>query len=232
MGLASLLWLTPLAWTARRSNPRTGFLVGLTLFGFAAAYRLPPVDNLLRILPVLKVTDNRRLTLWVAFGLTLLGGLGLDQVGSFRPALSRWWQAWGIAWVVGAVGLLLGASAIPRFAATIQSRAQTHYARAARLTPGADPAEYQVRANRQADATIRFVPRYLSGVALKLLFLAGLLAGRRAGWLGANPTRAALLILTLVEVGPLGIPPQSSDPPGPRPSDDGADRRVTAAGGP
>ena len=184
VGLASLIWLAPLAWTARRKNPRVGFLVGLILFGFAAAYRLPLVDNLLRALPVLKVTDNRRLTLWVAFGLTLLGGLGLDQVGSFRPRRSGRWRAWGIVWVVGAVGLLAGAAAIPRLAPLIQSRAQAHYARAVRLTPGADPSEYQIRASRQADATLRFVPRYLSGVAVELLVLAGFCSrrGERADW--------------------------------------------------
>ncbi len=32
-------------------QPRVGFLVGLTLVGAAAAFRLPPVDNLLRSLP-------------------------------------------------------------------------------------------------------------------------------------------------------------------------------------
>ena len=56
------------------------------VFGAMGAFRWPPVDNLLRALPVLDVTDNRRLTLWVAFGLTLLGGIGLDQLGRVAPA--------------------------------------------------------------------------------------------------------------------------------------------------
>ncbi len=68
------------------------------------AFRLPPVDNLLRALPVLGVTDNRRLTLWVAFGLVALGGIGLDRLASVRR--NRAWAFWGWAWVVGSVALL------------------------------------------------------------------------------------------------------------------------------
>ena len=203
-GLVSLIWLAPLAWSARRGNLRVGFLVGLTLFGFAAAYRLPPVDNLLRTLPVLKVTDNRRLTLWVSFGLTLLGGVGLDQLGSLRMMLGRWWRVWGVVWIVGAVGMLAGSATIQHFRPAIQARAEAHYARAATLTPGADLAEYQARAARQTEATLRFVPRYLIFNAVEGLILVGLLAGYRSGRLGANPTRAALLFLTLSELGRFG----------------------------
>ena len=78
-GLATLIWLAPLAVITRGRKHHIAFLTGLVLFGAMGAFRLPPVDNLLRSLPVLEVTDNRRLTLWVAFGLTLLGGFGLDQ---------------------------------------------------------------------------------------------------------------------------------------------------------
>ena len=46
--------------------------------GRMGAFRLFPVDNLLRALPVLDVTDNRRLSLWVAFSLSLLGAFGID----------------------------------------------------------------------------------------------------------------------------------------------------------
>ena len=204
-GLATLIWLAPLAWLARRGNPRVGFLVGLTLFGFAAAHRLPPVDNLLRALPVLKVTDNRRLTLWVAFGLTMLGGVGLDQLGSGRACGGRWWRVWGIVWVVAALGMLAGSAAIGLFAPTIRARAEAHYARVAALTPGADRAEYQARAVRQTEATLRFVPRYLIYNAVEGLILAALLLGYRSGRLGANPTRAALVAVTLAELGRFGF---------------------------
>ena len=203
-GLVTLIWLAPLAWSARRGNPRVGFLVGLTLVGFAAAYRLPPVDNLFRALPVLKVTDNRRLTLWVAFGLTMLGGLGLDRLGSFRSLQSRWWRVWGILWIVGSLGMLGASATIQHFGPAIRARAEAHYARAAALTPGADRAEYQARAARQTEATLRFVPRYLIFNAVEGLILAGLLAGYRAGRSGARETQAALLALTLGELGRFG----------------------------
>ena len=203
-GLVTLIWLAPLAWSARRGNPRVGFLVGLTLFAFAAAYRLPPVDNLLRALPVLKVTDNRRLTLWVAFGLTMLGGLGLDQLGSFRSLMGRGWRVWGIVWAVGSVGMLGASATVQHFGPAIRDRAEAHYARAAALTPGADRLEYQARATRQTEATLHFVPRYLIFKAAEGLILAALLAGYRSGRLGARPTRAALLVLTLGELGRFG----------------------------
>src|SRR5205823_180395 len=96
-GLATAAWLAPLAWAVRRRCPRVGFLAGMVAFGLMGAFQWPPVDNLLRGLPILDVTDNRRLTLWVAFGLTLLGGSGLDHLGrSLR--LARGWIA---LWVVG-----------------------------------------------------------------------------------------------------------------------------------
>ena len=203
-GLATLIWLAPLAWAARRTNPRIDFLAALTLLGFCAAYRLPPVDNLLRSLPVLKVTDNRRLTLWVAFGLVMLGGIGLDQLGAFRPLRPARWRVWGACWAVGAIGCLAAALAIGAFAPTIRGRAAEHYARAAATTPGADPAEYQVRAARQGDATLRFVPRYLAFVGVEGLALVALLAGQRRGRVPAAAVRSALLGLTLLELGRFG----------------------------
>ena len=68
-GLAGARW----RWSARRRQPRVAFLAGLAAFGALGAFGFPPVDNLLRALPVLDVTDNRRLTLWVAFGLVAAG---------------------------------------------------------------------------------------------------------------------------------------------------------------
>ena len=197
-GLATLIWLAPLAWSSRRENGRVGFLVGLTVFGAAAAIRLPGVDNLLRAIPVLKVTDNRRLTLWVAFGLVLLGGIGLDRLASFRPATA--WRWWGWAWVAVAGLMVVAAVGLGRFAPRIEAKAIAHYDRMARATPGADPAEYRIRAERQTEATLRFVPGYLATRAAELLLLAGLLTLWRRERLGADTLRAILLGLTLVEV--------------------------------
>ena len=130
-GLATLIWLAPLGVVVRGREPRVAFLTGLVVVGAMGAFGWPPVDNLLRALPVLDVTDNRRLTLWVAFGLTLLGGIGLDHLGQSR----RLPRGWLVAWVVG--GLFLGsfACAIPSFERQLRERALTHYHEAALKAP-------------------------------------------------------------------------------------------------
>ncbi len=197
-GLATLAWLAPLAWANRRGQPRVWFLVGFTLFGFAAAFRLPIVDNLLRVIPVLKVTDNRRMTLWVAFGLVTLGGFGIDRLASTRVGAS--WRGWGVVWVVVSLAMIASALAIRQFKGLIHDRAAAHYADAALSTAGADRAEYQARAERQTEATLRFVPRYLIITGVEGLILAGLLFGYRRGVVGERTARAILVGLTLAEM--------------------------------
>ncbi len=197
-GLATLIWLAPLAWSARRAQPRVRFLVGLAGFGFLAGFQLPPVDNLLRALPVLNVTDNRRMTLWVSFALVLLGGIGLDRLAAVRR--SRAWVHWGRAWAVGSVGLLGVAAAVDRFEPQIRARALAHYARAAEATPGADPMAFRDRAERQAREAVAFVPRYLGFVAAQGLAMAWLLAGLRKGLVPDRFGRGALLALALVDL--------------------------------
>src|SRR5262249_16951970 len=77
VGLGTILWLGPLAMVKRRRVFPVGFLGALALAGALGSFRVPPIDNMLRALPVLDVTDNRRLTMWVSFALALLGGIGL-----------------------------------------------------------------------------------------------------------------------------------------------------------
>ncbi len=197
-GLATLVWLAPLAWSARRARPRVRFLAGLTLFGFSGAFGLPPVDNLLRAVPVLNVTDNRRMTLWLAFGLVALGGIGLDRLADVR--LGRGWKWWGRAWVAAAVGALVVAGGVGRFAPTIRARALAHYARAAEATPGADPAVFRDRAERQVRETLAFVPGMLGLAAAQALALAWLSRGVRRGRIGDDHARGALLALTLADL--------------------------------
>ena len=197
-GLATLIWLAPLAWSARRVQPRVRFLVGLTAFGLLGAFRLPPVDNLLRALPVLGVTDNRRLTLWVTFGLVALGGIGLDRLSAVRRGGS--WSRWGWCWVAASVALLAAAGGVERLAPAIRGRALEHYSKASEKTPGADPAVYRERAERQARETLDFVPRYLGLAAAQGLALASLLWAIRRGRIGDDAGRAALLGLTMVDL--------------------------------
>ena len=95
-GLATLIWLAPLALMRRRDMPRVKFLAALALAGFLIAYEIPPFANLVRLIPIINVIDHRRLGLWIAFSLVLLGGIGLDRLAatgesalSVRPRLQR-----------------------------------------------------------------------------------------------------------------------------------------------
>src|SRR5262249_27604474 len=135
-GLATLIWLAPLAWSSRRGEPRAWFLAGLAALGAMGALRLPPVDNLLHALPVLGGTDTRRLGLWVAFALVLLGGIGLDRLPGAPSRRATW------SWVAAAVVLLAAAAVVVGAGPKLRRSAEAHYAAAARETAGADAAAY------------------------------------------------------------------------------------------
>jgi hypothetical protein len=199
-GLAAACWLAPLAIAARRRSPRVAFLAVMVAIGALGAFRLPPVDNLMRAIPVLDVVDNRRLALWVAFGLTVLGGIGLDHLGE-SSRLARGWIA---LWIVGAIGLGSSALVIAGFEPSLRARAVAHYEKAAVSTPGADPAAYRRRAERQVLRVIEMIPRVHGLGAAELGLLCALAirvrrTGRSPGWMPP-----ALLGLTLVELGLFG----------------------------
>jgi hypothetical protein len=197
-GLATLVWLAPLAWSARRLQPRVRFLAGLGAIGALGAFGLPPVVNLLRAIPVVNVTDNRRLVLWVAFALVALGGVGLDHLSAARQG--RAWGRWACVWVAAAL-VLLTASLGVRFAAPgFRARAEAHYARAAAETPGAVAGVYRARAARQVKQTLEFVPRYLGLAAAQLLALSALMMLWRRGRASGTAARGTLLALTLVDL--------------------------------
>jgi hypothetical protein len=203
VGLATVLWLAPLAWAARR-RPRVQWLFGLTLFGLFASYRWPPFDNLLRAIPTLNVTDNRRLSLWVAFGLSLLGGIGLDRLGAIRR--SRGWAVWPRCWIGLALACSVVALGIRQFEPKLAAMARTHYDRAAKESPETDPAVYRARADRQTRDMLRFVPRYFGLAAAHLLGLAAWASlARRRGVLPGDALRAGLLGLVLVDLFGFGL---------------------------
>jgi hypothetical protein len=99
-GLVTLIWLAPLAIRNRRLHPEISFLILLVATGLLAAFRFPPVDNVLRMLPVLSVTDNRRLALWLAFGLCVLGGFGIDALRRGEQVSRRWIFVWALSALV------------------------------------------------------------------------------------------------------------------------------------
>jgi hypothetical protein len=200
-GLATLIWLAPLGVRSRRRVLEVRFLTGLVLVGALGAFRFPPVDNLLRALPVLEVTDNRRLVLWVAFGLTLLGGFGLDALarGELTP------RPWVGSWLLAA--LILGAIAVSThaFESGLRDRVDRHYQQAARSTPGSDPALYQARGERQVRAALDFVPRYYGRTACELLLLAGLAVACICGRSASRWVVPTLLVSTMAELACFGF---------------------------
>ncbi len=200
-GLATLVWLAPLGVIMRWRTQRVPFLTAMAVVGAMGAFRWPPVDNLLRSLPVLDVTDNRRLTLFVAFSLALLGGIGLDELGQ-SGRLARTWR---VLWVVAALLLAASAGIIRHAEPNLRERAIAHYRDAAAQTPGAVPSVYRERADRQVRLAVVFLPRYHALLAAELLGLAALamaLSFRRQWAVWARP---ALFALTLVELATFGI---------------------------
>src|SRR5262249_46045752 len=151
------------------------------------------------------VADNRRLTLWVAFALVLLGAMGIEQLGR----AGAWLRAGphppfghplpggaGLGLAV-ALGLLALSAGIGQAEPHIRARALAHYAQAAADTPGADPTDYRVRAERQVRLTLTFVPRYLMLAGAHVLGLVGLGVLWRRGRVSARVLRPTLLGLTL-----------------------------------
>jgi hypothetical protein len=200
-GLATLIWLAPLALRQRRGRPEVGFLAALVVVGAMGAFRLVPVDNLLRALPVLDVTDNRRMSLWVAFGLTLLGAIGMDGLAR-GELLGRSWVA---AWLLGA-GLMGGIAIFaPRLEPLLRQRVERHYRDAARAAPESDKAIHRARGERQIRAALAFIPRYYGLAACELLALAALMLAARHGPGLASRLPPVLMGLTLIELACFGI---------------------------
>jgi hypothetical protein len=169
-GLATLIWLAPVGVLTRRRSFRVRFLAAMTVCALMGAFGWPPVDNVLRAIPILDVTDNRRLTLWVAFGLTMLGGIGLDQL-TRSHRLNRGWIT---IWLVAAAVFGSSACALGRFEPQLRERALAHYRSAASATVGADAALYAQRAKRQVKEALNFLPRSHGLAAIELFALAAL----------------------------------------------------------
>jgi hypothetical protein len=202
-GLLTLVCLAPLALAGGNARPRVRFLASLGAVGALGAFRLPPVDNLLRALPVLGVTDNRRLTLWVAFALVLLGGIGLDQLAGFRQR--KGWKRWVGVWLAAALALGAAAAAAGRAGPWLDARAREHYSRAAETTAGAEARLYEERARRQVHNALDFLPWYYATSAAELLALAGLAVLLRCGALDPRLARGGVLGLVLMDLFGFGL---------------------------
>jgi hypothetical protein len=202
-GLATLIWLAPQGWRARRANGYVSFLAALVAFGFLAAFGFPPVANLLRALPVVNVTDHRRFTLWVAFGLVLLGGVGLDQVSAPWPRrVARYWL---LICVAAVSALSIGAVSVARTEPWLRARAEDHYARAAESTDGADIETYRRRADRQVRQTLVQMPRALGLAAAEIAVLAAFAVLGHSGLMPWKGARLGLILLTVGELFAFGF---------------------------
>jgi hypothetical protein len=196
-GLATLIWLAPLGIGSR--HPRARFLAGLIIFGGLAAFAIPPIANALRIIPVLNVADNRRLSLWVAFGLALLGGIGLDRLVAWRPGpIGRIYLG---SWVLAALGLLAGACLVARLEPALRARALEHAAQTAdqQVSITSTP-DSLARAERQVRQSMRFVPRYFLLSSAHLLIVAIVAARLGRGGIELGTARSLVLVTVLCDL--------------------------------
>lgn len=178
-GLGTLIWLAPVGIALGRGKVRP-FLIATVALGAFASFRLPPIDNLLRALPVLDVTDHRRATLLIGFGLVGLGAIGLDRFTGWHS--SRSWRLWIGCWAIGAAILAIGAAVIPRMEGAIRDRAMGHYADSASRSIGLDAADAAILADRQVRNLTKGYPISLLISATTLASLASL-----ASWTAARP---------------------------------------------
>jgi hypothetical protein len=184
-GLCTLVWLVPAAWQRRRDEQRITFLFAIAAIAAVVAFEVPPFVNLTRLIPVVNVTDNRRLVLWLAFALCVLGGYGIDAVAARAGTTRRG----STALVVAMLALLGIAAALAMSRPWFESKAIAHYA--------GDVA----RARRQADAVATVLAPYYAAAALLLV---GILLARRAPH--GNVAAASALALVLMDLFAFGRP--------------------------
>jgi hypothetical protein len=202
-GLATLLVLAPLGLIGTWRDWRVRFLALLLAIGFLGGFDLPPVANLLRMLPIVNVIDARRMSLLVAFALTLLGGYGLDGVIGLRSG--RGWSRWATLLAGGALALVIAASLVGQFEGTLRAKASAHYAEAAAESIDGEAIVFRTIAERQVRQTLRFVPRYFLFVAAELAACAILIRASRAGHLMPNTASGLLMSLTLLDLFSFGV---------------------------
>jgi hypothetical protein len=204
-GLATLLWLAPVGFGAR--NDRSRFLTFLILAGAFASFQAPIFANLLRAVPIINVADNRRLTLWVAFGLVMLAGMGLDRLADWRP--TRWTIGWISGWLVAASALIVTATLVPRTEASLRGRALANQQKNIAEGSVASARMSADRVERQVHQTIHFAPRYCYWAAAHLSAIAILAtaAARRAVSPAVARTSATALVLADLVVFGYGLNP-------------------------
>ncbi len=196
-GLTTLAVLIPLALAARRRHRWIGFWLAADLVALAVIYRFPVMDNLVRLVPVLRLAHNQRLLLVVALAHALVGGAGLEAWPGWLACGARG-RVWAIVTLTAAaLALAAAALAVRSLAPGITARATERY-RSEAAARGLAAEALADRAERQAQRTVAFFPRYYAGVAAYAALLAGLLAAARR--IPAGLAQHGLFAMTLIDL--------------------------------
>ncbi len=196
-GLATIAVLVPLAMRVRRHR-WISFWIAVDVVALAAIYRFPIVDNLLRIVPILNVTQNQRLLLVVSLAHCLLGGAGLDAWEEFAaPSNRRFRLLLSCLLAAAVIALVLAGLLVRSLAPKIRERAIEHFEKQA-AARGLPTDALDARAQRQADQVVRFFPRYYLAIAVLAVGIVGMI--QLAGRVNEKSVSRSMLLFSLADL--------------------------------
>jgi hypothetical protein len=182
-----------------------------SIFGFMAAFDVPPVPNLIRIAPVVNVMDQRRFTLWIALGLITAGSVGIEAIG--RSAVGSRGRRFGLfACLLGAI-LVSATPFVSRLEPFVLRRAKGYYERIAAIEERKSDRKDDFKDRSASDRSIDSAANAERRTRMTLVFLRRSLMLEGTIWFalgsiawaskprrGADSTRALLLGVNLLEL--------------------------------
>jgi hypothetical protein len=197
-GLVTLCVLVPLAIQARRRYGWIPFWFALDGVCLAVVYHVPPFDNLVRLVPVLNVTQNERLLLIVSLAHCLLAGAALDSWSILvEPGGHRFRLVLASVLFASAAVLAVAAGVVRVAGPTIEQRAASHFEDQARGR-GLPAKAFENRAREMAERAVRFFPRYYSGLAVAVTILGGVVIA--ASTFGSLRARIGVLAICVFDL--------------------------------